>query len=212
MSIELATQICNFPGKTIDRKMTCTLNINHNICIEKDFPDVLMLNDNTRYFSWNMVKQPTPAHDKEFNEYFYKNHIERTMNTSCRIATENCEGRLISTNVVDEAALPPFLFVIDPTNLYHRGDRHQNVTNLYMPFKIDISNSTSYTLQAKVFSTARAGIHFATYCFKTIEDKQYLVCIDNLKEKMYIITSNMQTAKQILTQKENPVYACYKKN
>jgi hypothetical protein len=68
------------------------------------------------------------------------------MNISCRIATENCEGRLIPTNVVDEAALPPFLFVIDPTNLYHRGDRHQNVTNHYMPFKIDISNSTSYVV------------------------------------------------------------------
>jgi hypothetical protein len=50
-------------------------------------------------------------------------------------------------------------------------------------------------------------MHFATYCFKSIEDKQYLVCI----EMMYIITSNMQTAKQILTQKETPVYACNKK-
>jgi hypothetical protein len=114
---------------------------------------------------------------------------------------------VISTNVVDEAALSPFFFVIDPTNLYNRGDRHQNVTNLYMPFKIDISNSTSYTLQANVGSTVKTGMHFATYCFKSIEDKRYLVSI----EKMYIITSNMQTAKQILTQKENPVYACYKK-
>jgi hypothetical protein len=143
-SIELATQVRNFLGKTIDRKMVCTLNVNHKICIH----DVLMLNDNTRYSSWNMVKQPTQVLDKEFSECFYKDHIERMMNISCRIATENWEGRLISTNIIDEVVLPPFLFVIDSTNLYDRGDIHQNVINLYMPFKIDISNSTSYVVFA----------------------------------------------------------------
>ncbi|KAI9254211.1 hypothetical protein EDC94DRAFT_247586 [Helicostylum pulchrum] len=69
---------------------------------------------------------------------------------------------------------------------------------------------TLYTVD-RVYSTSSDGSHFFTVCYKIIDNKTFLVRIDNLNNSIRIITSDMEKARKILRKYPKTVYACYKK-
>jgi hypothetical protein len=176
MTSEFTSLICNFPGRTVDIQKICNCDISHSLVEEAPFLDVITLNNEKR-----------SAIENGFSKYYVDHHLVNVKNYRCRSFTLECEGRVTAAN--NFPSLPPFLFVIDPTNLYNPDrTRPGNVSNIYKPSKIVVSDTVPYTLHARVYSTIARGMHFFTLCFKLIDYNYYLVRIDNIKGKMVIVT------------------------
>lgn len=145
--------------------------------------------------------------DEKFNSIFLPDSVLHEKEFRCDFP-EKCTGRMTARNLIDPLQTPPFLILTDPIN-FMQIERTEK--NIYFPEIITICDNAKYILHGRVYSTSAEGSHFYTVCYKVIDNKPFLVRIDNLDNRIVILTSNMDKARKILKNYPKTVYACYKK-
>ncbi|KAI9273813.1 hypothetical protein EDC94DRAFT_579786 [Helicostylum pulchrum] len=193
LSDKFKALISGFSNKVL-RSFICSNDEDHSRMDYEAFPTMLDVeNDMRNSFSAEKSFVGEKELDEEFNAIFLHRTVIREKKFRCR--SPGCGGVITSRNVIDSLDAPPFIFLSDPTGFMQV---QRTESNIYLPETISICTNATYTLHGRVYSTSSDGSHFFTVFYKIIDNKTFLVRIDNINNSIRIITSDMEKARKIL--------------